>query len=62
MTIPEHLIKINDNQTINNPRELLINESPIKKAFIFKGYKTEKERIVNNLFNKCINHLSNNTL
>ena len=52
MTIPEHLIKIKDNQTINNPRELLINESPIKKAFIFKGYKTEKERIVNNLFNK----------
>lgn len=52
MTIPGHLIKINDNQTINNPREQLINQSPIKKAFVFKGYKTEKERIVNNYLNK----------
>ena len=50
MTIPGHLIQINDNTTITNPREdfLSSNNVSIKSTpFIFKGYKNEKERIVN---------------
>lgn len=50
MTIPGHLIQINDNITITNPRENLLSSdiASIKSTpFIFKGYKNEKERIVN---------------
>ena len=46
MTIPGCLVKVNDNIQITNTREQLMKDTTIKTAFIFKGYKTEKERIV----------------
>lgn len=55
MTLPGRLIKVNDNIQITNTREQLMKDTTKKKAFIFKGYKTEKERIVRNntIFNLC---------
>jgi hypothetical protein len=43
MTIPEHQIIINDNSEKKYPFRNEINK--IKTPFIFKGYKTEEERI-----------------
>jgi hypothetical protein len=46
MTKPGKTIRIDDNKVISNSREELYHDEGIKKNFIFKGYKTEKERIV----------------
>lgn len=47
MTIPEKQIKIKDVTKITNPRYELMKSARFCKPFIFKGYKTEKDRIVN---------------
>ena len=46
MTLPEHQIRFNDDKVIENSRQELLHQGEIRRNFIFKGYKTEKERIV----------------
>lgn len=49
MTIQGNEIKVNDDVQITNTREAKMHEQALfKKNFIFKGYKTEKDRIVTN--------------
>ena len=50
MTIPGKEIKITNNIQITNSRETKMHEQAMfKRNFIFKGYKTERERIVINI-------------
>ena len=49
MTLPGHQIRFNDDKVIANSREELLHQGEIRRNFIFKGYKTEKERIVSAL-------------
>ena len=46
MTLPEHIIKVRDltSKALNSKEELL-RSGKMKKPFIFKGYKTETDRI-----------------
>jgi hypothetical protein len=46
MTLPGHQIRFNNDKVIANTREELLHQGEIRRNFIFKGYKTEKERIV----------------
>ena len=45
MTLPEHTIRVRDltSKALNSKEEIL-RSGKIKKPFIFKGYKTEKDR------------------
>ena len=45
MTHPGNEIVVQDNTKVESCREDLMKESKIPKPFIFKGYKTEKDRI-----------------
>lgn len=48
MTVPGNEIKVNEDVQIINTRQTTMHEQgTFKKNFIFKGYKTEKDRIVN---------------
>ena len=60
MTLPEHTIRVRDltSKALNSKEEIL-RSGKIKKPFIFKGYKTEKDRIEETIKN---NNYLNNTL
>ena len=54
MKNPEYKIVINDiSSKVTNPREELMKEteSKIRKPFIFKGYKSEADRIKDVVYN-----------
>lgn len=49
MTHPGKEVIVQDVTKIESSREDLMKQSKIPKPFIFKGYKTEQDRIVNDL-------------
>ena len=49
MTHPGKEVIVQDLTKIESSREDLMKQSKIPKPFIFKGYKTEQDRIVNDL-------------
>ena len=52
MTLPENKIVVQDvTEKIDNPREKMYNQRIKKKPFIFKGYKTELDRIKDTIRN-----------
>ena len=52
MTNPDHKIIIKDiSKKVNNTRNDLMKDSIIKKPFIFKGYKSEEDRIKDTVYN-----------
>ena len=52
MSNPEHQIVVKDITTkVNNPRVDLMKDEVIRKPFIFKGYKSEKDRIKDAIYN-----------
>ena len=52
MSNPEHQIVIKDITTkVNNPRVDLMKDEVIRKPFIFKGYKSEEDRIKDAIYN-----------
>ena len=52
MTNPEHQIKIKDiSVKVNNTRDELMKDYIIRKPFIFKGYKSEEDRIKDAVYN-----------
>ena len=52
MTNPEHKIVIKDiSRKVNNTRNDLMKDNIIRKPFIFKGYKSEEDRIKDTVYN-----------
>ena len=52
MTLPDHKIVLKDSTVkVKNPRAQLMNESVYPKPFIFKGYKTDADRIKDSVRN-----------
>ena len=52
MTLPQHKIVVQDvTEKIDNPRQKMFNQRIKKKPFIFKGYKTEIDRIKDTIKN-----------
>lgn len=52
MSNPDHQIVVKDITTkVNNPRADLMKDEAIRKPFIFKGYKSEEDRIKDAIYN-----------
>jgi len=52
MSNPDHQIVVKDITTkVNNPRADLMKDEVIRKPFIFKGYKSEEDRIKDAIYN-----------
>jgi hypothetical protein len=52
MTIPQNKITIKDkSKKIFNTRDEFLDDGDLKKPFVFKGYKTEADRIKNTIKN-----------
>lgn len=52
MSNPDHQIVVKDITTkVNNPRAELMKDEVIRKPFIFKGYKSEEDRIKDAIYN-----------
>ena len=52
MSNPDHQIVVKDISTkVNNPRVDLMKDEVIRKPFIFKGYKSEEDRIKDAIYN-----------
>ena len=52
MSNPDHQIVVKDITTkVNNPRADLMKDKVIRKPFIFKGYKSEEDRIKEAIYN-----------
>ena len=52
MSNPDHQIVVKDISTkVNNPRVDLMKDDVIRKPFIFKGYKSEEDRIKDAIYN-----------
>ena len=52
MSNPEHQIVVKDITTkVNNPRVDLMKDEVMQKPFIFKGYKSEDDRIKDAIYN-----------
>ena len=49
MTVPGHEVRLSEPVKITNTREEMLKGN-LKKPLVFKGYKTEKDRIVKIIF------------